>query len=138
MFLRSFNFIFKNRFFQHQYQKQEKMFVLRQYFFGVMRNKLHWTTTSETSNTKYLELIKRRSKFQEKNMSCERVLNFHQWKTFSENCQPMRVCLWFVYKFTENFCHSRLFSEFIQTQKRYPTSLDKLHILTWKLLVISS
>ena len=71
MFLRSFNFIFKNRFFQHQYQKQEKMFVLRQYFFGVMRNKLHWTTASETSNTKYLELIKRRSKVQEKNMSCE-------------------------------------------------------------------
>ena len=36
------------------------MFVLRQYFFGVIRNKLHWETASETSNTKYLELIKRR------------------------------------------------------------------------------
>ena len=40
-------------------------------------NKL-WTTASETSNTKYLELIKRRSKVQEKNMSCERALNFDQ------------------------------------------------------------
>ena len=78
MFLGSFNFTLKNRFFQHQYQKQEKIFVLRQYFFGVMRNKLHWTTASETSNTKYLELIKRRSKVQEKNMSCERALNFDQ------------------------------------------------------------
>ena len=67
------------------------MFVLRQYFFGVMRNKLHWTTASETSNTKYLELIKRRSKVQEKNMSCECGLNFDQWKTFSENSKPMRV-----------------------------------------------
>ena len=29
-------------------------------------------------NTKYLELIKRRSKFQKNNMSCERALNFDQ------------------------------------------------------------
>ena len=56
-----------------------------------MRNKLQWTTASETSNTKYLELIKRRSKVQEKNMSCERVLNFDQLKTFFENYKPMRV-----------------------------------------------
>ena len=27
---------------------------------------------------------------------------------------------------TKNYCRSRLFSKFIQTQKRYPTSLDKL------------
>ena len=47
-------------------------------YFFVMTNKL-WTTASETSNTKkYLELIKRRSKVQEKNMSCERALNFDQ------------------------------------------------------------
>ena len=89
-----------------------------------------WYGVKWSLNTKYLELIKRRTKFQEKNMSCERVLNFHQWKTFSKNCQPMGVWLWFVYKFTEDFCHSRLFSEFIQTQKRYPISLDKLRILT--------
>ena len=38
-----------------------------------MRNKL-W----KTANTKYLELIKRRSKVQGKNMSCERALNFDQ------------------------------------------------------------
>ena len=136
MFLRSFNFTLKNGFFQHQYQKQEKMFVLRQYFFGVMRNKLHWTTASETSNTKYLELIKRRSKVQEKNMSCERALNFDQWKTFSKNYKPMRVWLWLVYKFTKNCQIYWLFSEFIQTKKRYPTSLDKIRILTRKLLVI--
>ena len=39
---------------------------------------LLWTTASKTSNTKYLELIKRRSKVQEKNMSCKRALNFDQ------------------------------------------------------------
>ena len=35
-------------------------------------------------------------------MSCERALNFDQWKTFSENYKPMIVWLWLVYKFTEN------------------------------------
>ena len=84
------------------------------------------------------ELIKRRSKVQEKIMSCERALNFDQRKTFSENYKPMRVWLWLVYKFAENQTSARLFSEFIQTQKRYPTSPDKIRILTWKLLVISS
>ena len=99
---------------------------------------LLWTTVSETSNTKYLELIKRRSKVQEKNMSCERALNFDQWKTFSENYKPMRVWLWLVYKFAENCQMYRLFSESIQTKKRYPTSLDKRRIQTQKLLVIPS
>ena len=56
-----------------------------------MRNKLQWTAASQTSNSKYLELIKRRSKVHEKNMSFERALNFDQWKTFSENYKSMRV-----------------------------------------------
>ena len=74
-------------------------------------------TTS--TNTKYLlESIKRRSKVPEKNMSCERALKFDQWKT-SENYKPMKVLLWLTYKFTENYCRLQLFSEFIQTQKRY-------------------
>ena len=51
---------------------------------------LLWTTTSETSNTKYLQVIKR-SKFQEKNISCGRALNFDQRKTFSANYESMRV-----------------------------------------------
>ena len=85
-----------------------------------------------------LELIKRRSKVQEKNMPCEGSLDFDQWKTFSENCKPIKFLLQFGYKFTQNNCRSRLFSKFIQTQKRYPTSLDKIRILAWKLLVISS
>ena len=36
-------------------------------------------------------------------MLCERAVNFGQWKTFSENYKPMRVWLWLVYKFTENY-----------------------------------
>ena len=55
-------------------------------------------------------------------MSYKCAFNFDQWKAFSENYKPMRVWLWLVYKFTENYCHSRLFSEFIQTQKKYPIS----------------
>ena len=77
-----FTFTLKNRFFQHQHQKQVKMFVFiswlvshevcihMQYFFGMVRN---------TPNTEYpLGLVKRRSKVQEKNMSCEHALNFDQ------------------------------------------------------------
>ena len=45
-----------------------------------------------------ISLNKRRSKVQEKNVSCERALNFDQWKIFSENYKPMRVWLWLVYK----------------------------------------
>ena len=85
----------------------------------------------EVNSKQYLiELTKRRPKVQEKNKSCKRALNFDQLKIFSENYKPMRVWLWLVYKFTDNYCHLRLFSEFIQTQKRYPTSLDKISILT--------
>ena len=71
-------------------------------------------------------------------MSCEHALNLDQWKTFSENYKPMKVWLWLVYKFTKNCQIYRLFSEFIQTKKRYPTHLEKIRILTRKLLVISS
>ena len=55
--------------------------------------------------------------------------DFDQWKTFSENHKPIRVWLWLVYKFTENNCHSRLFSKSIQTQKEYFASLNKISLL---------
>ena len=67
------------------------------------------------------ELIKRRSEVQ-KNMSCKRAFHFDQWKTFSKNYRSVRVCLWLVYKFTENCCRLRLFSEFIL--RVHPTSLQ--------------
>ena len=41
----------------------------------------------------------------------------------------MRVWLWLADKFTENYFHLQLFFEFIQIQKRYPTSLDKMCFL---------
>ena len=50
-------------------------------------------------------------------MSRESALNFDQSKTFSENYKPIRVWLWIVYKITENI-------------QEYPTSLDKMSILT--------
>ena len=79
LFIRSFKCTLKNRLFRYQYQKQVKMFVF-----------ISWLVSHEVcihiqtiflwcGNTKYLELIKRRSKVQ-KNMSCERALNFDQWK----------------------------------------------------------
>ena len=52
--------------------------------------------------------------------------------------KTIRVWLWLAYKFTENDCRLQLFLEFIQTRNRYPTYLDKISVLTWKQLVISS
>ena len=107
---------------------------------------ISWLVSFEkcTPNNKcVLELIKRTSDVQEKNMLCKRTLNFDQWKTISENYKPVRVWLWLVCKFNGNYCRLRLFSKFIQTQKRkkdkiYILTLDKICILTWKLLVTSS
>ena len=61
-------------------------FALRLYSYTFL-----WRGEKQTSNTNYLELIKRRSKVQEKDMSCERALNLDQWKTFSKNYKPLRV-----------------------------------------------
>ena len=58
-------------------------------------------------------------------------MNFDQLKTFSENYKSVRVWLWLIWKFTENYCLLRLLPYFIQTQKRYLTSLDKISIFLW-------
>ena len=107
----------KNRIFQHQYQRY--LYLFHDWF------PLEFVFVYNISLMyKFLlELIKSNSKVQEKNMTCERALNFDQWWTFSENCKTIRVWLWLVYKFTENNCRLRLFSGFIQTQKRYLIAL---------------
>ena len=65
-------------------------------------------------------------------MSCERVLNFDQWKTFSENCKPIRVWLWLAYKFTENSCRLQLLNSkgasFLPWQNKYPNLKSACHI----------
>ena len=98
-----------------------------QYFFGVVRNKLKLL----------LESNKRRSKVQEKNMSCERALNFDQWKTF-----PKTISQWeFDYGLFTNLPRiivARDFSPSSFKLKRGILPLDKIRILTWKLLNISS
>ena len=86
----------------------------------------------------FTKVNQKKIKWSKKDMSCKRALNFDQWKRFFKNYKPMTVWLWLVYKFIETNCHLRLFSEFIQTQKRYPTSLDKISVLTQKLLAILS
>ena len=74
-----------------------------------------WSLYSDTiflccGNTKYLEIIKRRSKLQKNHMLCERTLNHDHWKPFFKNYKPMRIWLWLVYKFTDNYCRlSQLF-----------------------------
>ena len=71
-------------------------------------------------------------------MSRERVSDFDQWKTVSRNYKPMRVWKWLACKFAENNCRWGLVAEFIETRKSYSTSLDKIRILKWRLLVTSS
>ena len=126
-----------NRIFHHQYQRQVKtcifLYLLHDWFYFEFV-----FIYSISLMYKYLpELVKTRSKVQEKNISCECVLSFDQWKSFSQNYKPLNW-LWFVYKFTKNNCCLQLFAKFIPTQKRCPISLDKISILTWKLLFISS
>ena len=96
-----------------------------QWFFDVVINK-HQTISICT------RVNRKKIKVQDKNMSCTRALNFDQWKTFSfsENYKSMRAWLWFTYKSTENYYRLQLFSEFTQTQKRYPTSFNKIGLLT--------
>ena len=62
-------------------------------------------------------------------MSRERALNLDRRKLHSENYNPMKVWLQFVYKITETYCRSRHFVEFTQTQG-YPISFDKIPALT--------
>ena len=72
-------FLFRDWFLSHE------VCISTQYFFGLVRN-----ISFRTPSTKYLlQLTKRRSKVQEKNMSCD-ALNFDQWKTLSENYKLMR------------------------------------------------
>ena len=65
---------------------------------------------------------KRRSKVHQKNMSCQNTLTSNQSITFSENYTQIRLWLWLVDNITENSCSFQLFTEFIQTQKRYLSS----------------
>ena len=86
-----------------------------QYFFGMAR---------KTLNTKYLlELIKRRSKVQETNMSCECALNFDQ-AVINERLIP--ACLQIYRELLSLTTFLRVHSN----SKEVPNSPDKLRILT--------
>ena len=190
----------KNIIFQHEHQRLVKMCIYLCLFHEWFPLGFVLIYSVSFMYKYLLNSIKRKLQVQEENMSCQRALNFHQWKIFSKNYKAIRVWLWPVYKFTgsiveskgmhaifqkkgkkeqkrakylkiwakkykiwkyfekgkphacdyhmhetaricwftKNNCHLQLFSNFIQTQKRYPTTLDKIRILTWKLLVISS
>ena len=78
----------------------------------------------------YTRVDKKKIKSSKKEYIIGTCLKFSPMKTFSENCNPLRVWLWLVYNFTENYCRLRLFSEFIHTQKSHPTSIDKIGTLT--------
>ena len=116
------------------------MFVFTSWLvsYKVLYSHTIWYREKQILNTKYLqELIKEDKMFKTRICHVERALTFDQWKAFSENYKPIRVWLWLVYQRIDNFCRLQLFSKLVPTQKRYPISLDKMRILTWKLLAIS-
>ena len=94
-----------------------EIFIFVQHFFDAVKNQF--------SNKKYiLELIKRRSKAQEKNILREHFLKFGVIKNI---LKPMGVWFRLVYKINKNNCC--LFAEVIQTQK-HPTSLGNISFPT--------
>lgn len=80
-----------------------------------------WFTRSTRADYKKI-------KISSKSMSCERALNHDQWKLFVKNYEPIGAGLWCVYKITETNCGSRLFVEFIRTEKKYRVSFDKIRL----------
>ena len=99
---------------------------LHKYFFDVVSNKL------QTINI-YTRVDKKKIKSSRKEYVIRTYFKFWPMKIILRKLYANESLLWVVYKFTENYCHLRLFSEFIQkelSKKSYPASIDKIGILT--------
>ena len=55
-------------------------------------------------------------------------------KHFLNTISQIRVWLRLIYKITEDNCRAQLFTKFIQTDNSSSAFLDKISILTWRLL----
>ena len=93
--------------FQHEYQRLVKMCIYLYLFHKWFPLGFVFTYSVSFMYKYLLNLIKRKLKVQEENISCQRALNFHQWKTFSKNYKAIRVWLWPVYKFTGSILESK-------------------------------
>ena len=71
------------------------------------------------------------------NWTLKNTTLFQRWPTQCCFNVDLTLCK-VIYKITENNFHLRILTESIQSQKRYLTSLDKINILPWKALVMSS
>ena len=95
--------------------------------YSIFRATRKFFECSEKSNFKQKiftrRLFKKRSEVHQNNIS-RRQLKFSNE--------------FFDHKITEDNCRWRHFAEFIQTEKRYATSIDKISILTGELLITSS
>ena len=122
----------EKRIFQHQYQEQVKMCIYLHLFHDWFPLEFVFIYSIYLMYKYLLELIKRRPNVQEKNMSCERALNFDQWKLFSKKYDPKRVYKWLVHKFTENNIACNFYPSLkvasYHPQKRYLTTLNERSI----------
>ena len=95
-----------------------------------------WCSQKSNLNQKTsIRVIQKIIKGWSKRICQERTWNFEQWKVLFKHYKPIGV---FVYQITEINCRLRYFVKFVQTQKEYPISLNKISSLIEKLLVISS
>ena len=76
-----------------------------------------------------LELIKRREKVHENNISGERPLNFDLWKTFSENFNPLKINLW---GWHFQFCSQNYGELLLVTFRRVQTQTQEVFYLHWR------
>ena len=128
MLIRNFNFTLKKTgFFSINIRNKRKYLFLFHDWFVLEFAFTYFFNVVIIPNSKYLlELIKRRSKDREKNMSCECSIN--QWE-FDQGLFTNLPTIIVTYNFSVSS---------FKLKKRYPTSIEKICILTWKLLAISS
>ena len=101
----------------------EYVFAYITYVFNAFRN--------QTFEKRYTRVNWKEIKISRKEYVTWTSFKVWQIKTFSESYSAMEIWLGLAYKIIKKSC-------FIQTQKRYPTSLDKISILNWRLLITSN
>ena len=94
-----------------------------------------WSEKSNSKQKMFATAHQKNMKNSSKEHATWKSFQFWPVKNISKNYEPR---LQHVYQIIKNNCCSRLFTKFVQTQKKYPTFLDKLSILTRRIFVISS
>ena len=110
---------YKNRILKHQHLRKVKKYASLFFFIIWSMNSISlilWEIKLQTENIYRVNKYKIKSSWNE--YVTRRELKFP--RTFSKNCEPLRVLLWFAYKITKNICHSQLFCSIRSNSKDLP------------------